>query len=38
LDDERVRFLLRRVLERKEGLLNDLEQFRTAVAGLDFDS
>jgi hypothetical protein len=38
LDDERVRFLLRRVLERKEGLLNDLDQFRTAVAGLDFDS
>ena len=32
LDDERVFFLLRRILSRKESLIRDLEIFRRAIA------
>jgi hypothetical protein len=34
LDEERVSFLLRRTLERKRLLLNDLQRFRAAVAAM----
>jgi hypothetical protein len=35
LDDERVSFLLRRVLEKKDVLTSDLKAFRDSVAELD---
>ena len=38
LDDERVRFLLGRILGKKGVLLNDLKQFRSSLECLDFDA